>query len=171
MDEGHKDQKDAAGEIERVLISDFMAPGYLQTSLGLTLNKSENVFITLSPFTGRFTFVLNDSLSNAGAFGVNPGDYIRSEAGISLTGKFEKELLQNVNLRLNGNLFANYETFPNTVVNIEMIINLKVNNFISSNISSHLIYDNKVTSVREDGSIGTDVQIKNIINLGFTIGF
>ena len=171
MDEGYKDQKNASGEIETVLISDFMAPGYLQASLGLTLTKSENVFITLSPFTGRFTFVLNDSLSNAGAFGVNPGDYIRSEAGISLMGKFEKELVHNVNLQVNGNLFANYETFPNTVVNIEMIINLKVNNFISSNISSHLIYDDKVTSVREDGTIGTDVQIKNIINLGFTIGF
>jgi Protein of unknown function (DUF3078) len=171
MDEGYKDQKNASGEIERVFISDFMAPGYLQASVGLTLSKSESIFATLSPFTGRFTFVLNDSLSNAGAFGVNPGDYIRSEAGISLMGKFEKEIFQNVKMQVNGNLFANYETFPNTVVNVEMIINMKVNNFISSNISSHLIYDDKVTSVREDGSVGTDVQIKNIINLGFTLGF
>ena len=139
MDEGRKEQKNANGEVERLLISDFMAPGYLQASIGLTLSKSENIFITLSPFTGRFTFVLNDSLSNAGAFGVDPGEYIRSEAGISLQGKFEKEIFQNVKLQANGNIFSNYETFPNTAVNVEMIINMKVNNFISSNISSHLI--------------------------------
>jgi len=171
MDEGYKSQKDANGEDELVLISDFMAPGYLQTSLGLTLNRSENVFVTLSPFTGRFTFVLNDSLSNVGAFGVEPGRSIRSEAGISLMGKFEKEILENVKVQANGNLFSNYETFPNTVVNLEMIINLKVNNFISSNISSQLIYDDKVINVNEDGSTSSNVQIKNIINLGFTIGF
>ncbi len=171
MDEGRKEQKNANGEVERLLISDFMAPGYLQASIGLTLSKSENIFITLSPFTGRFTFVLNDSLSNAGAFGVDPGEYIRSEAGISLQGKFEKEIFQNVKLQANGNIFSNYETFPNTAVNVEMIINMKVNNFISSNISSHLIYDDKVISIEEDGSTSSGIQIKNIINLGFTIGF
>lgn len=171
MDEGFKDQKDANGEIESVLISDFMAPGYLQASIGLTLSQSENIFVTLSPFTGRFTFVLNDSLSNVGAFGVDPGEYIRSEAGISLMGKFKKDIVENVTLQANGNLFANYETFPNTVVNIETIINLKVNNFISSNISSQLIYDDKVTTTSDDGTVGAVVQFKNIISLGFTLRF
>lgn len=159
-------------DTRRRLISDFMAPGYLQASLGLTFRDEERGFsTTLSPFTGRFTFVLNDSLSNAGAFGVDPGDQIRSEAGISLTGSVRKTVMENVLFHANFNLFSNYEKFPNTVVNVEAGLNLKVNNFIQSNISSQLIYDDDVIITRSDGSRGRELQIKNVINVGFTLGF
>lgn len=159
-------------DTRRRLISDFMAPGYLQASLGLTYRDEERGFsTTLSPFTGRFTFVLNDSLSNAGAFGVDPGDQIRSEAGISLTGAIKRTIMENVLFQANFNLFSNYEKFPNTVVNIEAGLNLKVNNFIQSNISSQLIYDDDVIITRSDGSRGRELQIKNVINVGFTLGF
>ncbi len=171
MDRGVKIEKGANGEEVRLFISDFLAPGYLQASLGLTYREEQEFRITLAPFTGRFTFVLNDSLSNAGAFGVEPGEKIRSEAGISLAGKYEKTIWENVKLQANMNLFSNYEKFPNTVVNIEAALNMKVNNFISSNISTQLIYDDDVILTRDDGSRGRDIQLKNVINVGFTIGF
>ena len=172
MDEGVRiENVPGSDEQIRRLISDFMAPGYLQTSLGLTYRNEGGFFSTLSPFTGRFTFVLNDSLSNAGAFGVDPGEAIRSEAGISLTGGYKKDLMENVKLNAIFNLFSNYEKFPNTVVNMEATLNLKVNEFISSNISSQLIYDDDVIVTRSDGSQGRDVQLKNVINVGFTLGF
>lgn len=167
MDEGFRVQDDQS----RVLISNFMSPGYFQASLGLTYREGKVFSSTLSPFTGRFTFVLSDSLSNAGAFGVDPGEMIRSEAGISLTGGIQKDLMENVKLQTNFNLFSNYEKFPNTVVNIEAALNLKVNDYIQSNISSQLIYDDDVIVTRSDGSRGRDVQLKNVINVGFTLGF
>lgn len=167
MDEGFR----VEGDQSRTLISNFMSPGYLQASLGLTYREGEVFSSTLSPFTGRFTFVLSDSLSNAGAFGVDPGENIRSEAGISLTGGIKKDLMENVKLQTNFNLFSNYEKFPNTVVNIEAGLNLKVNDYIQSNISSQLIYDDDVIVTRSDGSRGRDVQLKNVINVGFTLGF
>ncbi len=172
MDEGVRIENiPNSDEQIRRLISDFMSPGYLQASLGLTYRNEEGFFSTLSPFTGRFTFVLNDSLSNAGAFGVNPGEMIRSEAGISLTGGYKKDLMENVKLNAIFNLFSNYEKFPNTVVNMEATLNLKVNEFITSNIGSQLIYDDDVIVTRSDGSQGRDVQLKNVINVGFTLGF
>lgn len=159
-------------DTRRRLISDFMAPGYLQASLGLTYRKEELGFsATLSPFTGRFTFVLNDTLSNAGAFGVDPGDKVRSEAGISFTGRVKRTIMENVVFQTNFNLFSNYEKFPNTVVNIEAGLNLKVNSYLQSNISSQLIYDDDVIITRSDGSRGRDLQVKNVINVGFTVGF
>ncbi|KYG78888.1 DUF481 domain-containing protein [Roseivirga echinicomitans] len=126
---------------------------------------------TLAPFTGCFTFVLNDSLSNAGAFGINPGDQIRPEAGISLAGTYKKDVLENVSFLGNFNLFSNYEKFPNTVVNLEASFKLKVNNYLSTNISSQLIYDDDITLTRNDGTKGRDIQIKNVINVGVTLGF
>ncbi|NVJ47768.1 MAG: DUF3078 domain-containing protein [Cytophagia bacterium] len=173
MDEGYK-LENVAGQTEkrRVLISDFMAPGYLQASLGLTYRPTDwGLTATLAPFTGRFTFVLNDSLSTAGSFGVAAGERIRSEAGISLTGTFEKTLMKNVDLKTAYNFFSNYEKFPNTVVNIEAGLNLKVNDYIQSKINTQLIYDHDVKVTRSDGTRGRDIQLKNVITVGFTLKF
>lgn len=172
MDEGYKLEKVSGSDTRRrVFISDFMAPGYLQASMGLTFRDEKAFSTTVAPFTGRFTFVLNDSLSKVGAFGVEPEERIRSEAGISWTGGYQRDVLQNVKLKTNFNFFSNYEKFPNTVVNLEAGLNMKVNSFISSNISSQLIYDDDVILTRDDGTQGRDVQIKNVINVGFTLGF
>ncbi|MBO3700430.1 DUF3078 domain-containing protein [Roseivirga sp. E12] len=173
MDRGYKIEKiSGTSDTRRTLISDFMAPGYLQASLGLTFRDSKKGYTaTLAPFTGRFTFVLNDSLSEAGAFGITPNDKIRSEAGISLRGGVQKDIMENVKFQANFNLFSNYEKFPNTVVNVEAVLNLKVNDFIQSNISTQLIYDDDVIITRSDGSQGRDLQIKNVINVGFVLGF
>jgi len=173
MDRGYKIENiPNSSETRRTLISNFMAPGYLQASLGLTFRDSKKGYTaTLAPFTGRFTFVLNDSLSEAGAFGITPNDKIRSEAGISLRGGYQKDIMENVKFQTNFNLFSNYEKFPNTVVNVEAVLNLKVNDFIQSNISTQLIYDDDVIVTRSDGSQGKDIQVKNVINVGFVLGF
>ncbi|OEK02067.1 hypothetical protein BFP97_11290 [Roseivirga sp. 4D4] len=173
MDRGYKIENiPNSSETRRTLISNFMAPGYLQASLGLTFRDSKKGYTaTLAPFTGRFTFVLNDSLSKAGAFGITPNDKVRSEAGISLRGGYQKDIMENVKFQTNFNLFSNYEKFPNTVVNVEAVLNLKVNDFIQSNISTQLIYDDDVIVTRSDGSQGRDLQIKNVINVGFVLGF
>lgn len=166
MDEGYKIENG-----ERVLISDFLAPGYLQASHGITYRDGDNVNLTLSPFSGRFTFVLNDSLANTGAFGVPIGQKMRSEAGISFTGILKKKIIENVNFRLNANLFSNYERFPSTVVNLSALFVLKVNNYIGANISTNLIYDEDVLINFDDGSQGAGVQLKNVINIGFNMSF
>ncbi|OEK07211.1 hypothetical protein BFP71_01430 [Roseivirga misakiensis] len=173
MDNGVKIENIAGtSDTRRILISDFMSPGYLQASLGLTYRETKKGYsVTLAPFTGRFTFVLNDSLSNVGSFGVEAGETIRSEAGISLTGGVQRDVMENVKLQMNFNLFSNYDKFPNTVVNVEAGLNLKVNDYIQSNISSQIIYDDDVIITRSDGSRGRDLQIKNVINVGFTLGF
>lgn len=172
MDEGIKlEQVKNSSERKRVLISNFMAPGYLLASVGLTYRDEKAFNTTLAPFTGRFTFVFNDLLSKAGSFGVAPGEQIRSEAGISWTGIYQKYLIKNIKLQTNFNFFSNYENFPNTVVNLGLSLNMKVNNFISSNINSQLIYDDDVTVTRNNGTRGKDVQLKNVINVGFTLGF
>jgi hypothetical protein len=172
MDEGYRNQKIAGtDQINRILISNFMAPGYLLASLGVSYRDGDIITATLAPFTGRFTFVLNDTLSSQGAFGINPGDQIRPEAGISFTGSYKKTVWDNVSFLGNFNLFANYETFPNTVINLEAVFNLKVNDYLSSNISSQLIYDDDIKITRNDGTRGRDVQIKNVINVGVTLSF
>ena len=148
------------GEVDRTLISEFLAPGFLVSSIGATYKEGKTFSLTLSPFTSKLTFVLNDSLSNAGAFGIDPGDNIRSEFGTALRTQFEKEVYTNMNFRTSLNLFSNYGDFAHTDVNWEGLLSLKVNRFIQSTIAAQLIYDHDVIQ---------KAQWRNSINVGLLL--
>ena len=146
------------GETRRIRKSEFLAPGFLLTSLGATYKKPKRFMLTLSPVTGKFTFVQDDSLSAVGAFGVEPGKNQRSEFGASLLSSYEREIFTNVSFTSNLSLFGNYETFSRIDVNWEAALVMKVNRFINSMVSTQLIYDHDVLQ---------KTQFRNIINVGF----
>lgn len=175
--EGYKYSRPAGSESDlRTKISDLLSPGYIQSSTGLnyrkTLKDKSKLSIIASPFTGRFTIVLNDSLSNAGAFGVTKGENVRAEAGVSLSAKItDFILIENVTWRSNINLFSNYESLGNLVVNFSSDIRLKVNKYISTRIETVLIYDEDVFIKQDDGTSKQAVQLQNLINFGVSLDF
>lgn len=174
---GYQYSRPSGSEVDiRRKISDLLSPGYLQSSTGLNLRKTyENksrLSIILSPFTGRFTIVMNDSLSNVGAFGVMRGENVRAEAGMSVaTSVADFILMENVTWKADLNLFSNYESFGNLVVNLNSIIRLKVNKFISTRIETALIYDEEVFIRQEDDTSRQAVQFQNLINFGISLDF
>ncbi|GMQ26918.1 DUF3078 domain-containing protein [Algoriphagus sp. oki45] len=174
---GYKYSRPAGSESEiRTKISDLLSPGYIQSSTGLnyrrTFEDKSSLSLIVSPFTGRFTIVLNDSLSNAGAFGVTPGENVRAEAGMSFATRIaDFRLMENVTWRANLNLFSNYERFGNMVVNFNSDIRLKVNKYISTRIETVLIYDEEVFIKQDDGSSKQAVQFQNLINFGVSLDF
>ncbi|MDN3669937.1 DUF3078 domain-containing protein [Echinicola jeungdonensis] len=172
---GHKYFTPSGSEREtRSLISEFLSPGYIQSSTGLNFEEElDNVKISaiLSPFTGRFTIVLNDSLSQAGAFGISTGEKVRPEAGASFGSAVEAEILENIKWKTDLNLFSNYGKFGNMVVNFNSIISMKVNKYISTRIETTLIYDENVYIEMDDGSKSRAVQLQNLINFGLGVEF
>lgn len=174
---GFKYSRPAGSDVDvRTKISDLLSPGYLQSSTGLNYRKTyENkgrISVILSPFTGRFTIVMNDSLSSVGAFGVIPGENVRAEAGMSTAmGIVDIKLMENVSWTANLNLFSNYESFGNLVVNLNSIIRLKVNKFISTRIETALIYDEQVFIRQPDGTSKQAIQLQNMINFGISLDF
>ncbi|MFN3802816.1 DUF3078 domain-containing protein [Belliella pelovolcani] len=159
----------------RQRISDLLAPAYIQSSTGLNYKKeyknNDKVSIIASPFTGRFTVVLDDSLSRAGAFGVLPGESIRAEAGMSLSSSTDVQILENIRWRADLNLFSNYERLGNMVVNLNSVISMKVNKYITTRIETVLIYDERVLITRSDETQGPAIQLQNLINFGIGIDF
>ncbi|EMR03411.1 DUF3078 domain-containing protein [Cesiribacter andamanensis] len=149
---------EAAGETTRSKISEFMAPGFLLTSLGATYKIPERFTLTVSPVTGKFTFVQDPVLSAAGAFGVEAGERMRSEFGASLVSNYKRELLTNVDFNTSLLLFANYETLSRVDVNWEATLMMKVNRYINTTIATQLIYDHDVLQ---------KTQFRNVINVGF----
>lgn len=173
---GHRYFRPSGAEREsRNRISDLISPGYIQSSTGLNYQKelkNKGKFSSIiSPFTGRFTVVLDDSLSMAGAFGVIPGENVRAEAGVSLATSLDIQVMENIRWKADLNLFSNYERFGNMVVNFNSVLSMKVNKYITTRIETVLIYDESVFVQQDDGTSSRAIQLQNLINFGVGIDF
>jgi hypothetical protein len=153
-------------------ISEFLAPAYINVALGMDYKK-EYMTLFISPLSGKFTIVNNDSLSAAGEFGVDPGKKLRSELGASLRFGFKKEVVKNVTFQTKLDLFSNYlEKFGNVDVDWNMMLNLKVNEWLSANLLTHLIYDDDVKILdKETGKKAPMVQFMETFGVGLTFKF
>jgi hypothetical protein len=162
-------------------ISDPFSPAYFILALGLDYKPSDHLSAFIAPLTGKLTIVNDKLLSAQGAYGVKPGQKSLTEFGgylraIYTKNDFKNELLKNVTFTSKVDLFSNYLKNPqNIVVNWETLIAFKVNKFISANISTQLIYDDKIkVPVIRNGvatSIGSLVQFKEILGVGFSYNF
>jgi len=159
-----------------IFISTFMAPAYWKLGLGITFSHKfsdeESFSFTFSPLSGRTTFVLDDELSAQGAFGVDPGQKTKFHAGMDLTLAFNKELVKNVTLTTTLGLFSRYEDLAVVDVNWDMAIWFKINEFLSANISTQLIYNQDIAFINPDGSsYGSAVQFKEVLGIGIAYSF
>jgi hypothetical protein len=159
-----------------IYISNFMAPAYWKLGLGITFNHKfsdeESFSFTFSPLNGRTTFVLDDELSEQGAFGVDPGQKTKFHAGMDLTMALNKELVKNVTLTTTLGLFSRYEDLAVVDVNWDLAIWFKINEFLSANISTQLIYNQDIEFANPDGSTyGSAVQFKEVLGIGIAYSF
>ena len=153
-------------------ISRFMAPAYLTLALGLDYKPDEHFSLFFSPVTGKLTVVADDSLSNAGAFGVDPGSKTRWELGAYVKTTVKYEVLKNVTLESKFDIFSNYLDQPqNMDVNWDVAINMKVNDYLSANFNTNLIYDNDIKIEGDDGSMGPKIQFKELFGVGLNVKF
>lgn len=158
---------------ESIMISDLLSPGYLLASLGMEYkSKNDELHLMISPFTGKTTFVYNDSLSSVGAFGVEQGKNIRNQIGGFFKIAYTKEVWKNVNLAAKIDFFSNYLEKPqNLDVNMETIIMMKVNDYLNATIALNLIYDEDIEITDSKGNTGPRTQFKQLFGLGFMFSF
>ena len=148
------------GYSDTVLISNFMAPAYMLVSAGMSYESSDNFKLMLSPVTGKMTVVGNQNLADQGAFGVDSSKSFRAEFGGFIKLALKKEILKNVNLQTKLELFSNYLDSPLSVdVNWDLMVSMKINEFLSANITTQLIYDQDVS---------TNVQFKEMFSFGLS---
>ena len=169
---------DRPGEDDRTKISNFMAPGYLNLSLGMDYKPSEAFSLFLSPLAGKFTFVLDDDLSAAGSFGLEAGAKSRAELGAYIKMAYKREILKNVTLDTKIDLFSNYLENPQHIdVNWDLLLTFKVNDYLAASLLTQLIYDYDIKFGEDttgDGEFDTfseKVQFKELFGLGLTYTF
>lgn len=169
---------DNPGDVNRLKISNFMSPGYLNFSLGMDYKPSEAFSLLLSPLSSKFTFVLDEDLSAAGSFGLDPGQSARAEFGAYIKMAFKKEILKNVILDTKVDFFSNYLENPQNVdVNWDLLLSFSINEYLSASLLTQLIYDYDIkfgTDTTGDGTPDTfdaKVQFKELFGLGLSYSF
>ena len=161
--------------------SRFMAPGYLVVALGLDLKPTPTTTVFLAPFTSKSTYVLDDSLSAAGMFGVTPGEQARHEVGGYIRLGLKEQVTENVTYAVRLDLFSNYLEEPEAVdIFSDHVLTLKVNDWLSTTLGLTLIYDKDVELLLrepdpdipgDEGEMGPGVQLKQILAVGLSLKF
>lgn len=163
---------------DSVKISNLLAPAYVLASIGMDYKPNEVFSAYISPVTAKFTIVNDDDLNSIGAFGVENNEVLRTEVGGYIRAQFKKDLIENVNLQSRIELFSNYANNPENIdVNWETIIAMKVNKFITANISATVIYDDDIDisiDNNDDGvidKVGPRTQFKEVLSIGLSYKF
>lgn len=177
---------------DSTVISRFAAPAYVLASLGLDYKTTDGTFsLFLSPLTMKSTIVNDRRLANAGAYGVEAaerdtagvvikeGKKVRYELGGYVRAQFKKDIAKNVNLATKLELFSNYLDNPQNIdVNWEVLINMKINKFLTANIATQMIYDHDIPVPVERNENGVKVmgtgprlQFKEVLSLGLSFKF
>lgn len=153
-------------------ISDLFSPAYLTISAGMDYKPSDRFNVFISPVTGKMTFVVDDTLSMAGAFGVTPGEKFRAEFGGFVKVFYKQPIMKNVDLQAKLDLFSNYLNNPGNIdINAEFLIVMKINEFLAATFNTMLIYDDDVTVLRSDDSSGPGLQVKEVFGVGLSYKF
>lgn len=142
------------------LKSYFAAPAWLNLSLGIDYKPTSYFSLYVSPAAGKFTFVTADPNIDETEYGLQKDKIYRAEFGALIRATLKKDLVKNVSLWTQLDLFNNYtdngkdivNTAPgealkfksrraNIDVNWQVRIDMKINKFLSANVYTQLIYD------------------------------
>ena len=154
---------------DSVAVSKFMAPGYLNLALGTDYIKDANFSVFGSPFASKTTLVMDDSLSQIGAFGVEKGERIRHEFGAFVKLKWNSKLMKNIDMKSKIELFSNYLNNPENIdVNAELVFIFRVNSLFSATAQWNLVYDDDIKIRDKNGNIGPRTQFKSVLGIGIS---
>lgn len=165
-------------------ISGFMAPGYFTLGAGMQYVPNKYFSINFAPATARITIVNDQALADKGKYGVEPavfdsigGQYVKVKDGENTKFSFGAKLIAKLNIPLAENisfdskleLFTDYLKNPQNIdVDWQNLITLKVNSWLSTNITAHLIYDDDIMITDKDDNTGPRTQFKEVLSIGIS---
>lgn len=139
--------KDTLGREIRDENTRFISPGYLTFGPGMLWKKDDNLKFNLSPVTSKLTFVDQSFTSgidyaDGEYFGVDRGKSMRYELGFYASGYYKLAIMTNVTFENILSLYSNYLEDPQNVdLDYQLNVVMKINRFLSTNISVQTIYD------------------------------
>jgi hypothetical protein len=164
--------------------SNFFAPATFISSLGIDYNPSPKLSVFIGPISSKNIIVNDQTLANMGVGGITPaeydyvtGKYLNNAAkhmvemgGYIKVQFFEPRVLKNISIQSTLELFNNYLRNASRIdVNIQNDINIKLNEYISTNIILNLKYDDDVLFDDANGRRGPRIQFMQVLGVGLAI--
>ncbi|MGL2965466.1 DUF3078 domain-containing protein [Flavobacterium sp. XGLA_31] len=144
-------------------LSHFFSPAYIQFGPGMMWKKSDNLKINIAPATSKVIMVHKHFTESGPSFGVLQGDSSRYEFGAAINGYYKFNMMENVTAENILNLYTNYlEDAKNIDIDYTLNIVMKVNKYLSTNLSFQTIYDDNAFS---------GFQTREVIGIGVNYGF
>lgn len=136
-------------------ISDFFSPAYWSFGPGMLWKKNNNKQINIAPATARYTFV-SDEFS--GKYGVSENRNTSFSLGFNLSAYYKKEIMTNIEIENILTIYTDYlKNLRNIDVNYQLNLFVKINKYVSTNLSLHLIIDDDASS---------KIQFKEVFGIG-----
>ncbi len=140
---------------EDVVISRFLAPAYFMQNAGLAYIPNDQFSLTAG-LGMKQTIVIDDDLETN--YGLDEGETIRNEAGVTLGASYERAFTTNFLLSSSVESFWNVNgPISDTDIYFSNQLTGKINNFMNTSIRLDLVYD-------EDFS--EEVQVLQVLSLG-----
>lgn len=154
----------------------IFSPAYLQFGPGMLWKKNDNLYVNIAPATAKLVFVdkkfteVDESIPGAieaynenPYFGVDANKSLRFEFGASLSAYAKLDLMKNVSMENILSLYSNYLEDPQNIdVDYTMNLNMKVNQYITTNLTFQAIYDDNAVQ---------GFQIREALGVGVTYNF
>ncbi len=181
-------------------VSNFMAPGYLTLSPAFRYAPVDWFYILLSPATAKFTFVLDQELANAGAFGVKAAEYDTTSGNLIKEGQktliymgpfieayLKKEIAKNLTYESKLNILYSLTNRKSTNLDPfdmdfswQNFLNYQVAKYFSISIFAHLVYypgqpllsfENVDGAVKIKAEPNKHLQFKETLGIGVSFSF
>lgn len=139
-----------------LLISNFMAPGYLTESIGLEYKPTKYFDLRLGTGTAKQTFVEDTTIyhNQPDNYGVAPGHTFRNDLALQVVATIDKDIMKNMHLNVRYALFVPYQqALAYTSHRIDAILTAKVNRLVNVTMNGTFLYD-KNTSRDPQGTEG-----------------
>lgn len=161
---GYEYGKDANGVEIRSEITNFLSPAYLTFGPGVLWKRDDNLKFNFAPATSKITFVdKNFTLPNEAYFGVKEGKSLRYELGAYALAYYKLDIMANVTFENILSLYSNYLEDPQNVdLDYQLNIVMKINKYLSTNLSFQTIYDDNAFQ---------GFQIRQVFGVGANYGF
>jgi len=139
-----------------LLISNFMAPGYLTESLGFEYKPNKYYDLRLGTGTAKQTFVLDTTIyhNQPDNYGVKDGHTFVNQLAFQVVASVDKDLMPNLHINARYALFVPYQqALAYTTHRLDATLTAKVNRLINVTMDGTFLYD-KNTSPRPQGTEG-----------------
>ena len=138
-----------------VQTSAFFAPAFITQSLGLTYEPVESFTIRLGGAAKQTVVTERDFRV---LYGVSENNAVRFEAGAELASSYDKRITESIRYRSDLNVFFSFnQTEDPPDARWENTINLKVNDWLSTDLNFVALFNKDITSA---------IQLKETISVG-----